>query len=138
VNPNLDRLHPYPFEKLRELLDGATPPAGLNPIRLSIGEPRHSTPAFIKQALADNLDGLATYPTTQGTDALRGAIAAWMGRRYGLKGIDAATQVLPVTGTREALFAFAQCVIDGRCWHPTRFTRSTKVRRCWPVPRPCS
>jgi N-succinyldiaminopimelate aminotransferase len=113
VNPNLDRLHPYPFEKLRELLDGATPPAGLNPIRLSIGEPRHSTPAFIKQALADNLDGLATYPTTQGTDALRGAIAAWMGRRYGLKGIDAATQVLPVTGTREALFAFAQCVIDG-------------------------
>jgi aspartate/methionine/tyrosine aminotransferase len=112
VNPNLDRLHPYPFEKLRELLDGATPPAGLAPIRLSIGEPRHATPAFIKQALADNLDGLATYPTTQGTDALRGAIAAWMGRRYGLNGINPSTQVLPVTGTREALFAFAQCVID--------------------------
>lgn len=113
VNPNLERLHPYPFEKLRELLAGATPPAGLAPIRLSIGEPRHATPAFIKQALADNLDGLATYPTTQGTDALRGAIAAWMDRRYGLNGIDAATQVLPVTGTREALFAFAQCMIDG-------------------------
>src|SRR5690554_258045 len=112
VNPNLDRLHPYPFEKLRELLEGAKPPAGLAPIRLSIGEPRHATPAFIKQALADNLDGLATYPTTQGTDGLRGAIAAWMGRRYGLNNIDAATQVLPVTGTREALFAFAQCVID--------------------------
>ena len=113
MNPNLDRLHPYPFEKLRELLAGATPPSGLAPIRLSIGEPRHATPAFIKQALADNLDGLATYPTTQGTDALRGAIAAWMGRRYGLNNIDPASQVLPVTGTREALFAFAQCVIDG-------------------------
>src|SRR5690606_26416453 len=94
---------------------GVTPPADLAPIRLSIGEPRHATPAFIRQALADNLDGLATYPTTQGTDALRGAIAAWLGRRYGLTAIDPATQVLPVTGTREALFAFAQCVID-----PTR------------------
>lgn len=113
VNPNLARLHPYPFEKLRELLDGATPPAALAPIRLSIGEPRHATPDFIRQALADNLDGLATYPTTQGSDALRNAIAAWMGRRYGLDGINAQTQVLPVTGTREALFAFAQCVIDG-------------------------
>ncbi|MDX5363040.1 MAG: succinyldiaminopimelate transaminase [Pseudazoarcus pumilus] len=113
MNPNLQRLHPYPFEKLRELLEGVTPPAGLAPIRLSIGEPRHATPAFIKRTLADNLDGLATYPTTQGTDVLRGAIAAWMGRRYGLNGIDPATQVLPVTGTREALFAFAQCVIDG-------------------------
>lgn len=113
VNPNLARLHPYPFEKLRELLDGATPPAGLAPIRLSIGEPRHATPDFIRQALADNLDGLATYPTTQGSDALRNAIAAWMGRRYGLDGVNAQTQVLPVTGTREALFAFAQCMIDG-------------------------
>jgi len=113
VNPNLERLHPYPFEKLRELLAGVTPPAGLAPIRLSIGEPRHPTPAFIKQALADSLDGLAVYPTTQGTDALRGAIAAWLGRRYGLAAVDPATQVLPVTGTREALFAFAQCVVDG-------------------------
>lgn len=113
MNPNLERLHPYPFEKLRELLAGVTPPAGLAPIRLSIGEPRHPTPAFIKQALADSLDGLAVYPTTQGTDALRGAIAAWLGRRYGLAAVDPATQVLPVTGTREALFAFAQCVVDG-------------------------
>lgn len=113
VNPNLDRLHPYPFEKLRALLDGVTPPAGLSPIRLSIGEPRHATPVLIRDALAANLDGLSTYPTTQGSDALRGAIAAWIGRRYGLDRIDPATQVLPVTGTREALFAFAQCVIDG-------------------------
>ncbi len=113
VNPNLQRLHPYPFEKLRTLLEGVTPASHLAPIRLSIGEPRHATPAFIRKALADNLDGLASYPTTQGTDALRTAIAAWVARRYGIPAPDIARQVLPVTGTREALFAFAQCVIDG-------------------------
>jgi N-succinyldiaminopimelate aminotransferase len=112
VNPNLERLHPYPFEKLRKLLEGVTPPSGLAPIRLSIGEPRHATPAFISQALADNLDGLSSYPTTHGTDALRCSIAAWIARRYGVRLIDPATQVLPVTGSREALFAFAQCVLD--------------------------
>lgn len=111
MNPDLNRLHPYPFEKLRVLLEDVTP-AALAPIRLSIGEPRHRTPAFIREALAANLDGLSIYPTTQGTDALRGAIAEWMGRRYGLAGINPQTEVLPVTGTREALFAFAQCVID--------------------------
>lgn len=114
VNPNLTRLHSYPFEKLRNLFEGITPPADLKPIRLSIGEPQHATPGFIRQALADNLDGLATYPTTQGSDALRGAIAGWLQRRYGLPTIDAASQVLPVNGSREALFAFGQCVIDGR------------------------
>jgi N-succinyldiaminopimelate aminotransferase len=113
VNPNLDRLQPYPFEKLRKLFADLTPPAGLKPIRLSIGEPQHPTPGFIRQTLADNLAGLATYPTTTGSDALRGAIAGWLQRRYGLPQVDGATQVLPVNGSREALFAFAQCVIDG-------------------------
>ncbi|MGL1833821.1 succinyldiaminopimelate transaminase [Rhodocyclaceae bacterium SMB388] len=113
MNPNLDRLHPYPFEKLRALFDGIVPTADLAPIRLSIGEPRHATPAFIIQAVADNLSGLASYPSTQGGEALRDAIAAWLMRRYGLATVDPATQVLPVTGSREALFAFGQCVIDG-------------------------
>jgi N-succinyldiaminopimelate aminotransferase len=112
VNPNLDRLQPYPFEKLRALFHGLTPPAGLTPIRLSIGEPQHPTPPFITQALIDALGGLASYPLTHGSDALRGAIAGWLQRRYGLPAIDAATQVLPVNGSREALFAFAQCVVD--------------------------
>jgi N-succinyldiaminopimelate aminotransferase len=112
VNPNLDRLQSYPFEKLRKLFEGVTPPAGLKPIRLSIGEPQHPTPAFITQALVENLDGLASYPSTHGSDALRGAIAGWLERRYGLPAVDAATQVLPVNGSREALFAFAQSVVD--------------------------
>ena len=113
VNPNLDRLQPYPFEKLRVLFDGLTPPPGFKAIRLSIGEPQHPTPPFIMQALTDNLNGLASYPSTQGSDALRGAVAAWLERRYGLPKVDPATQILPVNGSREALFAFAQCVIDG-------------------------
>jgi N-succinyldiaminopimelate aminotransferase len=113
VNPHLDRLHPYPFEKLRALFAGLEAPAGLKPIRLSIGEPQHPTPPFIMQALADHLGGLASYPSTLGSDALREAIAAWLTRRYGLAAVDAAAQVLPVNGSREALFAFAQCVIDG-------------------------
>jgi len=113
VNPHLQDLHPYPFEKLRRLFDGIVPPAQYAPIRLSIGEPQHATPAFIREALIDNLGGLANYPTTQGSDALRQSIAGWLERRYGLPAVDPATQVLPVNGSREALFAFAQCVIDG-------------------------
>jgi len=113
VNPNLSRLQTYPFEKLRALFAGLQPPAELKPIRLSIGEPQHPTPAFILQALSDNFAGIAAYPSTQGSDALRGAIAGWLERRYALPRVDAATQVLPVNGSREALFAFAQCVVDG-------------------------
>jgi N-succinyldiaminopimelate aminotransferase len=113
VNPHLQDLHPYPFEKLRGLFEGIVPPAGYSAIRLSIGEPQHATPEFIKQALVDNLGGLANYPTTQGSDALRQSIAGWLTRRYGLPQVSAAAQVLPVNGSREALFAFAQCVIDG-------------------------
>lgn len=113
MNPYLDRLQPYPFEKLRALFAGLTPPAELKPIRLSIGEPQHATPAFILQTLTDSLAGMANYPTTLGGDALREAIARWLEHRFGLPAIDAASQVLPVNGSREALFAFAQCVIDG-------------------------
>jgi N-succinyldiaminopimelate aminotransferase len=111
VNPRLDRLQPYPFEKLRALLAGVTPPA-LPPIRLSIGEPQHATPDLIRRALVDHLDGLSTYPLTAGLDELRQAMAGWFTRRYRLTRLDAAHEVLPVNGTREALFAFAQAVLD--------------------------
>ncbi len=114
VNPDLDRLQPYPFEKLRALFAGLTPPADLPPIRLSIGEPQHATPAIITEAMAAHLGGLATYPQTAGSPELRQTIAGWLTRRFQLGTVDAATQVLPVNGTREALFAFAQCVVDRR------------------------
>jgi N-succinyldiaminopimelate aminotransferase len=112
LNPLLGRLQPYPFEKLRALLAGVTPNLALRPINLSIGEPKHPTPDLVKAALAAALDGLSAYPATAGTPALREAIAAWLRRRYSLPALDAATQVLPVNGSREALFAFAQTVID--------------------------
>jgi len=111
MNPRLDQLHPYPFQKLRELFAGVTPDAGLSPLNLSIGEPKHPTPQFIKDALIAGLGGLANYPITQGSDALRVAISAWAERRYGVK-LDPATEVLPVNGSREALFAFAQAAVD--------------------------
>lgn len=112
VNPLLDQLQPYPFEKLRQLLASATPNPAYRPISLGIGEPKHPTPAFIRQALADNLDGLASYPSTAGSDALRHTIGGWLQRRYDVPALDAATQILPVNGSREALFALAQAVID--------------------------
>ncbi len=111
MNPRLQLLHPYPFQKLRELFAGVTPNPGRTPINLSIGEPKHPTPRFIKDALVAGLDGLAHYPITQGSDALRGAIAAWARRRFGVT-LDPATEVLPVNGSREALFAFAQASVD--------------------------
>jgi len=112
LNPLLGRLQPYPFEKLRALLEGVTPNPALRPIGLQIGEPRHATPELVKAALAGALEGLAAYPATAGSPALREAIVAWLARRYALPALDAATQVLPVNGSREALFAFAQAVID--------------------------
>ena len=111
MNPLLQRLQPYPFERLRGLTAGITPNAAHRAISLGIGEPKHPTPAFIKQALTDALDGLAAYPATAGEPALREACAAWVKRRYGLT-LDAATQILPVNGSREGLFALAQTVID--------------------------
>jgi N-succinyldiaminopimelate aminotransferase len=112
VNPDLDRLQPYPFEKLRALYAGVTPDARYGAISLSIGEPKHATPEFIKQALAGHLGGLAAYPATAGTPGLREAVAAWLARRYRLPPVDPVTQVLPVNGSREALFAIAQTVVD--------------------------
>ncbi|MSP28440.1 MAG: succinyldiaminopimelate transaminase [Methylococcales bacterium] len=111
MNPHLSQLHPYPFEKLAQLKHGITPPADKSPIVLSIGEPAHATPPFIKDALISHLRGLSNYPTTKGILALRQVIADWLGRRFSIS-VNAETQVLPVSGTREALFSFAQCVID--------------------------
>jgi N-succinyldiaminopimelate aminotransferase len=111
MNPLLDRLQPYPFERLRALMAGVLPPVA-SPIRLSIGEPQHATPALVRRALVDHVDGLSTYPATAGLDVLREAMAEWFRRRYSLPALDAAREVLPVNGTREALFAFAQVVID--------------------------
>jgi N-succinyldiaminopimelate aminotransferase len=112
VNPDLDRLQTYPFQKLTALLDGVASPPGKEPIALYIGEPKHPTPAFIRQALVDHLDGLAAYPPTAGGEPLRSAIADWLRVRYRLDTVDPRTEVIPVTGSREALFAFAQAVID--------------------------
>jgi N-succinyldiaminopimelate aminotransferase len=106
-------LQPYPFERLRQLLAGVDPAPTLSPINLSIGEPRHPTPPLVLDALAAGAKGLANYPTTQGPAALREAIAAWLVRRHALRALDPATQVLPVLGSREALFAFAQAIVDG-------------------------
>ena len=115
MNPRLDQLQSYPFQRLTALLSGHQPPATLKPVSLHIGEPKHPTPALIREALIANLDGLASYPATLGSDALRNAIAQWIARRYAIPVPDPLTQVLPVNGSREALFAFAQAVID-----PTR------------------
>lgn len=112
MNPHLSQLQPYPFEKLRQLFKGVTPNPAYREIKLSIGEPKHATPEFIKTALTDHLRGLANYPTTQGTPALRQAITAWLERRYGLEQLDPDRHVVPVNGSREALFSFAQAVID--------------------------
>lgn len=113
VNPRLSSLQPYPFEKLKALVKDVTPSPAHAPISFGIGEPKHPTPALVKDALTASLAGLANYPTTAGSDALRQCIAAWLERRYGLPKVDAAAEVLPVNGSREALFAFAQTVIDG-------------------------
>ena len=112
MNPYLARLQQYPFQKLATLLKDVRANPALKPVNLSIGEPKHATPEFIRRALVDNLDGLAGYPPTRGSDALRAAIAGWISMRYGLPPIDPARQVLPVNGSREGLFALAQAVVD--------------------------
>jgi N-succinyldiaminopimelate aminotransferase len=114
MNPYLAKLQPYPFEKLKQLFAGIEPPKNLKEIKLSIGEPQHGTPEFIKTALTAGLGGLAAYPATSGSDDLRKSIADWIGRRYNVPAPDAADQVIPVNGSREALFAFAQCIVDPR------------------------
>ena len=114
MNPLIYKLQPYPFERLRLLHAGVTPNPAYTPISLGMGEPRHATPQLIKDAITNNLAGLASYPGTLGEPGLRATISNWLKRRYGLT-VDAATQILPVNGSREALFALAQTVID-----PTR------------------
>lgn len=114
MNPNLERLHPYPFEKLAKLKAGISVPAHLAPISLGIGEPKHPSPAFVKEVIANNLDKLANYPTTKGTDELRQAIAEWATRRFDLvpESLSPDRHVVPVNGTREAIFALVQAVTD--------------------------
>ena len=114
VNPLLQTLQPYPFEKLRALFKDIKPRAGFSPISFGIGEPKHPTPAIVRDAVVNALGGLSAYPATLGSEPLRQAIAAWVEKRYHLPAVDAATQVLPVSGSREALFALAQTVIDSR------------------------
>lgn len=114
MNPLLERLHPYPFERLAALMAGVTPPSGLSHIPLSIGEPKHAPPAFVGEALCAATDALGTYPVALGTDELRRAIADWLGRRFelGPDAVDPRTMILPVNGTREGLFSFVQAAVD--------------------------
>ena len=111
MNPLLGKLHPYPFERLRALTQGITPNPAYSAISLGLGEPRHAAPELVKQALVAGMDGLSNYPPTAGEPRLREAFAGWLQRRYGVA-VDAASQVLPVGGSREALFAIAQTVVD--------------------------
>lgn len=112
MNQNLNLLQPYPFQRLKDLFADVTPNAQYTPVNLSIGEPKHQTPSIIQDSLADNIAGLANYPTTIGSLSLRQAISDWATRRYHIPALDPATQVMPVNGSREALFALAQAVID--------------------------
>jgi N-succinyldiaminopimelate aminotransferase len=111
MNPLLTKLQPYPFERLKQLFLSITPNSALKPISLGIGEPKHPTPEFIKTALCSALNGLAAYPATAGEPALRETFSAWLLKRYALT-VNPATQVLPVNGSREALFAFTQVIVD--------------------------
>ena len=114
MNPLIERLRPYPFERLRALLAGCAAPAHLAPIDLSIGEPKHATPQLLLDALVAALPSMSAYPQTAGSDALRISIGQWLVRRYRLSSLDPLTQVLPVSGSREALFSFAQANLDAR------------------------
>lgn len=112
MNPKLATLQPYPFERLRQLLADVQPPTNLPPINLSIGEPKHPPAAVVLEAMQSSLQGLGAYPPTKGEPELRQTIATWIARRYGIAPPDSETQILPVLGSREALFAFAQTVVD--------------------------
>ena len=126
MNPNLSILQAYPFERLRQLFSTVTPNPAYRPISLGIGEPRHATPELIKtaycnaiQGIGDSSGGLASYPATAGTPALRQSMQRWLHKRYGLE-LDEKTQILPVNGSREALFALAQTVV-----HPAKPSTKT-------------
>lgn len=118
MNQDLQLLHPYPFEKLRNLLSQVTPNASKTPINLSIGEPKHAPPAFVLDSLKENMHQISLYPKTKGSDELRQAIADWLDKRFSLKGhIDSQTQVLPLNGTREGIFSFIQAVVNRQSTH---------------------
>ena len=118
MNTNLHLLQPYPFARLRELLDGVEPDPELKPIRLSIGEPQHSAPVSVIDTMTQNMSGLSKYPATGGSAELKASIAKWLSSRFGLTNIDADQQILPVNGTREALFAIAQTLVGGKQQNP--------------------
>lgn len=112
MSPRLELLHPYPFQKLRQLFSDLTPNPALSHVNLSIGEPKHPAPELVKESLMSNLAGLSSYPATLGSDELRSSISKWIAKRYEIAAPNPATEILPVNGSREALFAFAQAVID--------------------------
>lgn len=118
MNPDLTLLQPYPFEKLKQLKDAVTPNPELEHIALSIGEPKHPAPDFVKQALTDNISRLENYPTTKGLPELSQSIAGWLKQRFALNAIDPVSQVIPVNGTREAIFAFTQAAVDRTASNP--------------------
>jgi DNA-binding transcriptional MocR family regulator len=145
MNPQLSRLHPYPFERLRHLLAGVQPNPDYHPVSLGIGEPRHATPELIIDALKKHPSELATYPATAGSLEFRQACSAWLKRRYAVD-VNPDTEVLPVNGSREALFAFAQTVLDGNpqsvVVSPNPFIKFTRARLFWEthaftMPRAC-
>src|SRR5262245_3528278 len=111
MNPRLKLLKPYPFERVRTNIAGVVPPKDLRAINLSIGEPQHPTPAVVKDAFTANLKGLASYPQSKGLPELRAAMATWIAKRHGLPALDPESQVIPVTGSREAIFSIAQAVL---------------------------
>ena len=114
MNPDLSKLQPYPFEKLAKLKGEVTPPADLEHIALSIGEPKHPAPEFVLDTLRTELQRVENYPTTKGLPELNSTIASWLERRFSLANVDPVSQVIPVNGTREAIFAFTQAVVN-RC-----------------------
>ncbi len=118
MNPKLNQLQPYPFQKLKSLFDSITPNLDYQPIGLHIGAPKHPAPEFILKTLADNLKSMESYPAMLGESALRNSIAAWLTRRYSLLAVNPETEVIPVNGSREALFSFAQAVIDNSAPQP--------------------
>ncbi len=120
MNPNLNALQPYPFARLKELKKGIVAAAEYTHIALSIGEPKHDTPEFIYQTVSENLHGIGKYPSTKGQPQLAQSIANWIAERFHIKqaDINTETQILPVSGTREALFSFAQAVIDNSSPEP--------------------
>ena len=138
MNPRLELLHAYPFERLARLKAGATPPEGLAPVPLYIGEPQHAPPGFVLEALRANLDRLGSYPATAGLPELRAACARWLERRFGLPVgcVDAGSMVLPVNGTREALFAFVQAVVGDRAAEDGRAVRDDRSAPLVAMPNP--